>query len=383
MANEFETVRVIALEDEASGPEEGQYLLIDSADGTKKMKVEDLLRSADLSENVKTAFLNCFAHVAWADEYGQDYYDALEDALYPGPYPKITATFTKGNHTVYVGSALSTITPYLTVIYYETAASTGRTLTSSEYSLSGNLSSEINRIQVSYNNCTANVVIPAKISGLPSGYTPYDYIKVYNNDTLFDQKVILSTNQIFLPITGNKNNYKYIFDVNIPDMPSSATVGVFGGREATGNVDSLAFYMKDDCTKIFFHAHGGEAESDVLSTLEEGKISHIQFNPSANPTEVDVDETELTFEWSSSTQTMEAVLALFGNPSYDAQKAIYQNVGFYLQLGKFEVYNQSNDLICRLIPCANSSSKYGMYDTVSETFLTSNSESTYTCGNWQ
>ena len=35
-----------------------------------------------LSETAKAALLNCFAHVAWIDEHGQDYYDALESALY-------------------------------------------------------------------------------------------------------------------------------------------------------------------------------------------------------------------------------------------------------------------------------------------------------------
>ena len=35
-----------------------------------------------LSETAKAALLNCFAHVAWVDEHGQDYYDALHDALY-------------------------------------------------------------------------------------------------------------------------------------------------------------------------------------------------------------------------------------------------------------------------------------------------------------
>lgn len=37
MANEMELIRVIALEDEAAAPSDGQYLLVDSADGTKKM----------------------------------------------------------------------------------------------------------------------------------------------------------------------------------------------------------------------------------------------------------------------------------------------------------------------------------------------------------
>ena len=35
-----------------------------------------------LTNQMKVALLNCFNHVAWSDEHGQDYYDALYDALY-------------------------------------------------------------------------------------------------------------------------------------------------------------------------------------------------------------------------------------------------------------------------------------------------------------
>jgi len=44
--------------------------------------VYDALQSAGLQEDAKQALLACFEHVAWTDEHGQDYYDALESALY-------------------------------------------------------------------------------------------------------------------------------------------------------------------------------------------------------------------------------------------------------------------------------------------------------------
>lgn len=52
-----------------------------------------------ISEEVKEALLFCFEHVAWIDEHGQDYYDALYDALYSG------ASFD------YVWSSLSGLAP--------------------------------------------------------------------------------------------------------------------------------------------------------------------------------------------------------------------------------------------------------------------------------
>ena len=39
-----------------------------------------------LSDTAKAALLTCFEHVAWIDEHGQTYYNALEDALYPNRY---------------------------------------------------------------------------------------------------------------------------------------------------------------------------------------------------------------------------------------------------------------------------------------------------------
>lgn len=39
--------------------------------------------SGGLTDDVKTALLNCFQHVAWIDNQGQTYYNALYNALYP------------------------------------------------------------------------------------------------------------------------------------------------------------------------------------------------------------------------------------------------------------------------------------------------------------
>lgn len=40
-----------------------------------------------LTDNVKVALLSCFRHVLWVDEHGQDYYDALSNALFPDGEP--------------------------------------------------------------------------------------------------------------------------------------------------------------------------------------------------------------------------------------------------------------------------------------------------------
>lgn len=46
---------------------------------------DDLSNIQGISDDVKVALLACFEKVAWIDEHGQDYYDALYDALYEEP----------------------------------------------------------------------------------------------------------------------------------------------------------------------------------------------------------------------------------------------------------------------------------------------------------
>lgn len=55
-------------------------------DAKARSDIEELKADLDaivpgLSDEAKTALLNCFAHVAWIDKNGKDYYDALEEAL--------------------------------------------------------------------------------------------------------------------------------------------------------------------------------------------------------------------------------------------------------------------------------------------------------------
>lgn len=64
-----------------------------AAVGEVASEVADLKSAMDdiepISEDIKTSLLNCLQHVAWIDEYGQDYYDALYNALYDGSHPDI------------------------------------------------------------------------------------------------------------------------------------------------------------------------------------------------------------------------------------------------------------------------------------------------------
>lgn len=104
-----------------------------------------------LTDEAKQALLNCFAHVAWIDEYGQDYYDALEDALYPpSELTRITCVYTQGG-TVYDTDSLDSLKSDLVVTaHYDN--DTTQTVTS--YTLSGTLEVGTSTITVSYDGKT-------------------------------------------------------------------------------------------------------------------------------------------------------------------------------------------------------------------------------------
>lgn len=106
----------------------------------------------ELTDEVKTALLACFARVAWIGDDGQTYYDALSDALNRSRViSSISAVFTQGSTTIYDTDELYALKQYLTVtaIY-----SDGTTKEVNNYTLSGNLVAGTSTITVAYNKKT-------------------------------------------------------------------------------------------------------------------------------------------------------------------------------------------------------------------------------------
>lgn len=109
-----------------------------------------------LSPDAKAALLDCFAHVAWTDEHGQDYYDELEAALYPSAdLVSISAVYTQSG-TVYDTDSLDSLRADL-VVTATYADNTERTVT--DYTLSGTLTVGTSTITVSYGGKTATFTV--------------------------------------------------------------------------------------------------------------------------------------------------------------------------------------------------------------------------------
>lgn len=100
-----------------------------------------------ISNAVKEALLDCFEHVAWIDDDGQVYYQALYDALYAKVLSSISAVFEQGQAVIYDDDTLDDLKQYLTVTGTYDDGSTAIITT---YTLSGTLNPGTSSIQVIY-----------------------------------------------------------------------------------------------------------------------------------------------------------------------------------------------------------------------------------------
>lgn len=117
--------------------------------------------SGGMTDAVKQALLDCFKHVAWIDDQGQTYYNALYNALYPPvSLDHITAVFNQGSSEILTTDDLNVLRQYLTVTAYYDDSSTEEI---SAYTLSGELTEGTSTITASYGGKTAtfNVTVTA------------------------------------------------------------------------------------------------------------------------------------------------------------------------------------------------------------------------------
>ena len=126
--------------------------------------------SGGMSADVKTALLNCFGHVAWIDDQGQTYYDALYSALHDG-LASISAVYTQSG-TVYDTDTLDSLRADLVVT---ATYGDGTTREVTGYTLSGTLIAGTSTITATYQNETGTfsvtVTHDAQIVSITASYT--------------------------------------------------------------------------------------------------------------------------------------------------------------------------------------------------------------------
>jgi len=198
-----------ALSDSSTNPVQNKVIksALDEVNGS--------LAHISLSDEVKSALLDCFKHAAWVDNDGPNCYASLYDALYPNTsLDHITAVFVQGSFVVEPETPLNALKPYLTVTgHYKDGAA----IVITGYILSGTLTAGMSTVTVTRDGKTAtfNVNVtnnPALIYKLPSG-TDISNRAIDTNVPVFGANdnftILIKAHMNALP---NDNNTKYLLN---------------------------------------------------------------------------------------------------------------------------------------------------------------------------
>ena len=122
--------------------------------------ISELLEHLDkgLTDTQKAALLACFRNVAWINADGEEYYDALEAALYDIQIVSISATYTPSSNVIYTDDSLDVLKEYTVV---RATYATGVSAIVTDYTLSGTLSEGNNTVTISYRGKTTTITVSA------------------------------------------------------------------------------------------------------------------------------------------------------------------------------------------------------------------------------
>ena len=288
-----------------------------------------------LTDDIKQALLTIAEKVAYIDEDGQDYYDALYDALYPpADLVSISAVYTQSG-VVYDTDTLDSLKTDL-VVTAHMSDSTTRTVTA--YTLSGTLEEGTSTITVSYGGKTTTFTVT--VTQEPP-YEFYDYIQ--GDGTAYIDTGLKA--QIYVG-----SNYEH--ELKIAHGANESEKAVYGAREAWGNANARLIWQKN---RQFSAAYCGSATGFLTDMTTESL-----YDPAIIKTGTD--------------KKGSGYIAIDGGYASTPSKA---------RIYYFKVRNSSNELIAEMIPAKRKSDDaVGMYDTVRNTFYQNARDTgTFTLGN--
>lgn len=179
-----------------------KVMMIDNATGELRLFTAEALGSVvpvrdGITDEIKQALLQLAQKVAYVDANGEDYYDDLYHALYPGNLVAISAVY-DSTHQALVGDSLDSLKPYLTVtaVYDDSS-----TMIVTNYTLSGSLSvAGSNIITVTYTEGDQTEISQVSVTALGvvsiSAVFTQGQATIYTNDSL-------DTLRQYLVVTAN------------------------------------------------------------------------------------------------------------------------------------------------------------------------------------
>lgn len=312
--------------------------------------------SAAISSDVKEALLQIALKVAYIDDGGQSYYQNLYNALNSvRSLSSISAVLTLGAHTVYEDDTLNSLQPYLTVTAHY---SDGGTATVIGYTLGGALAVGTSTITVSYEGKTTAFTVTVA-SLLPTGYTRLAYVA--------------ATGEQYID-TGltHAQPDRAEYDIMYTAMPSNKGGHILSNtttyfpffKGSTGDASTKVVQAKYRHNEEFIGSNSYEWALNTRYKLEGFPNTNIKVN----------DVTVCSLSEGDTSGSSNFYLFTYGGNITATQ---YR---FYGRLYYAKVWDDSGVLLRSFVPCKNSSNVAGLYDTVTGTFYTSDTETALVAG---
>jgi len=188
-----------------------------------------------LSDEAKEALLACFKHVAWIDDDGQTYYEALEETLNRSHIiSSISAVFNQGSTVVYDTDELYSLKQYLTVT---ATYDDGTTKEVNDYTLNGELVSGTSTITVAYNKKTTtfNVTVTHQAKTIESITATLSSSAAMTTDNVLDDLRPYLTVRATYSDGSTQTVSNYILNGSLNVGVNTITV-TYSGKTATFNV---------------------------------------------------------------------------------------------------------------------------------------------------
>lgn len=309
-----------------------------------------------LSEAAKVALLQIAQKIAYIDEHGQDYYNALYDAFYPpAELVGITAVYTQSG-TVYDTDSLESLEADL-VVTAEYSDGTSEVITSG-YTLSGTLTAGTSTITVAYQGQTATFTVTVTERSLPEGYTRVEYVE---------------------RPTGTANNYGHnttgltlngtdtaVINIGFMTLSVPSTNGYFLGCKQTTTDNSIGFGIFVPSAMTSYGAFDGTA--CMITSDASIRNEKIDLTVTKTTTGMTVSDGTNTETITSTPRVMAGALHIFCIPPNTGSS------GLSLVCGRIYYINVVEGGVTKLnmIPCKRTSDNaVGFYDTIGGAFRTS------------
>ena len=263
-----------------------------------------------LTADIKSALLACFANVAWANENGQTYYNALDAALNPpANLSSITCVYTQSG-TVYDTASLDDLKTDLVVTAHW---SDNTTSTITTYTLSGTLTVGTSTITVSYGGKTTTFTVAVTEYVEPPLYS-WDFTNSNLTDSVEGLVAVTNATQnsdgikfesadkyLVLNTEGGMSLKSKRVEIDIASMSNGGSyhsrlfsVTSNSGYKTNADADNFMWKSSNDGWYVYSGSWStlSLAKADYPGSYFSGKTLVLTFDSSGYPT-VSVDGTDL------------------------------------------------------------------------------------------